>query len=117
MELFVETCRITRGFPGHERFGLTSQARRAAASVPANIAEGHGRTHRGEYLHHVGIARGSLMELDSHLEGARRLGYLTDEDFGAVSARIDRLGRMLTRLAVRLRESPTRCRPPMTPDR
>jgi four helix bundle protein len=66
MNLVTETYRLSRQFPTDERFGLTSQMRRSAVSIPANIAEGHGRSHRGDFLHHVSFARGSLAELETH---------------------------------------------------
>ena len=72
---------ITQSFPADERFGLTSQVRRSAVSVPANIAEGHGRTGNREFLHHLSIASGSLRELETLLEVARDADYLREERF------------------------------------
>jgi four helix bundle protein len=106
MELSLETYRLTRRFPRSELYGLSSQAQRAAVSVPANIAEGHGRFYRGDFQRHVAIARGSLMEPDTHLELARQLGYASERDLSRASAMIDKLGRMLTNLATKLARSP-----------
>jgi four helix bundle protein len=104
--LVRETYRLTKHFPASENFGLVQQARRAAVSVPANIAEGHGRIHRGEFFRHVAIARGSLMELDTHFVIAREQGYLTAEELARTTERIAHLGRMLTTLARNLRPFP-----------
>ena len=71
---------LTRTFPSDERFGLTSRMQRSAASIPSNIAEGHGRTHLREYLHHLSIARGSLVELETQLVLAARRQYVSLED-------------------------------------
>ena len=67
MDLVVATYRIAARLPRGEQYGLVNQMQRAAVSVPANIAEGHGRSGCREYLHHLSVARGSLMELETHL--------------------------------------------------
>jgi len=77
MDLAHLVHEITRTFPNEERFGLTSQIQRSAASIPSNIAEGHGRTHLREYLHHLSIARGSLVELETQLAIAAQRKYLS----------------------------------------
>jgi four helix bundle protein len=92
----------TEAFPPTERFGLSSQIRRAAASISANIAEGYGRGGRGEYIRHVLIARGSVYELDSHIELATQLGFLPRDSFANLRRDITELTAMLTRLALRL---------------
>jgi four helix bundle protein len=74
IQLAVSIYSFTRGFPREELYGLTSQMRRAAVSVPSNIAEGHGRGSTGEYRQFLGMARGSNCELQTQLEIARALG-------------------------------------------
>ena len=78
MRLAREIYRVSAAFPDAEKFGLTAQIRRCAVSVPSNIAEGAGRGGRKEYAHHLRIARGSLMELDTQLWIARDLGFIPD---------------------------------------
>lgn len=80
MKLAPEIYRITRGFPTEERYGLSSQLRRAAVSVAANIAEGQGRNHFGEFRQFLGIARGSLAELDTLLILSTELSYMGQEE-------------------------------------
>lgn len=79
MDLVTAVYKLTDDFPKSELYGLTSQIRRCAASIPANIAEGQGRRLAGEFLQFLGNARGSLLELDTHLEIAVRLGMLNRE--------------------------------------
>jgi four helix bundle protein len=86
---------LTRTFPVEERYGLASQVRRAAVSISANIAEGHGRSGRGEYLHHLSIARGSLCELETLLLIAERQHFANAETFRDLAAFSDEIGRML----------------------
>lgn len=79
-ELRNECYRIASQMPAHERYGLAGQLRRAAMSVPANIAEGHGRGGTREFLQFLAVARGSLMETESHLVAAEQLGYASAEE-------------------------------------
>jgi four helix bundle protein len=79
MDLAEQCYRTTRAFPKEEMCGMTSQIRRAAASIPANIAEGQGRDHTKEFLNFLSVARGSLMEVETHLMLSRRVELLTKE--------------------------------------
>lgn len=76
MDLVVACYRTSEGFPKSEAYGLVTQLQRAAVSVPANIAEGQGRNHTKEFINHLSIAYGSLMEIETHLQIAERLGYI-----------------------------------------
>jgi four helix bundle protein len=98
MDLVVETYKVSRDFPKEELYGLTSQMRRAAVSVPANIAEGQGRRLSGEFIHFLGNARGSLLELDTHLEIALRLGFIEQKKYQPVQDQIQEVGRILNGL-------------------
>ena len=80
MDLTVEIYRQTKLFPTEEKFGLVSQMNRAVVSIPSNIAEGHGRNSTGEYIQHLGIAKGSLCELEIQIEISRRLGYIANSE-------------------------------------
>lgn len=95
MGLAEHVYQATRSFPRDEAFGLTSQTRRAAASIAANIAEGYGRGTRPSYVSFLRIARGSLLELETHIELAARVNLLPPEDATALLAQTNELGRML----------------------
>jgi four helix bundle protein len=92
----------TRSFPAEERFGLTSQLRRACASIPANLAEGCGRRSEGEVARFIQIAMGSGAELSYHMLLARDLGFLKERDYIELG---EALMRMLSSLSSRLRKS------------
>jgi four helix bundle protein len=94
-KLSLDVYRVSKQFPRDEIYGLTSQTRRAAISVVSNIAEGQGRLTRGEFLQHLGIARGSLFELHSQLEIATDLGYVTASDFRDLDSLIGEVRAML----------------------
>jgi four helix bundle protein len=98
MDLVVVSYRAAERFPRTEVYGLSSQLQRAAVSVPANIAEGHGRSHTKEYLHHLSIAYGSLMEVETHLLIAEKLSYLEQAQLAAALELSARVGRMLNGL-------------------
>jgi len=100
--LVKESYRIARELPTYEVYGLASQLRRASVSIPSNIAEGNRRIHRKEYIHHLSIARGSVAELETHIEIARMLSYIPASEVGAVQELIDHVSRMLTRLIASL---------------
>ena len=87
--------RVSSGFPPEEKYGLTSQMRRAAVSVAANIAEGAARTGTGEFLRFLSVASGSMAEVETFLILAGRLGYLTEADRQALEAEAQEIGRML----------------------
>ena len=98
MELVTEVYRVTSDFPKHELYGLTGQSRRAAVSVPSNLAEGHGRTSRREFHQFISQARGSLVEVETQLEIAQNLGYLPAAIACELLAKAGRVGRMLNGL-------------------
>ena len=104
----VEACyKATETFPREQQFGLTDQLQRAAVSVPANIAEGHGRQSTGDYLRHLSIARGSLMELETHLQISARLNYLGHHRLAELLNQTSEIGRMLSGLISAMREKRT----------
>ena len=96
--MVTEVYTVTARFPGHEIYGLTSQLQRASVSIPSNIAEGHGRATKGEFIPFLCHARGSLCQVQSQIFIARRLGYITQQHEEAVLARADELGRILNGL-------------------
>jgi len=108
MELVILVYRITAQFPKHEIYGLTSQLRRASVSIPSNIAEGYGRGSRKEYLQFLGIAQGSLKELETQAILAERLNYSTTAQIEKLLEDTDRLGKMLGGLIRSLKTETTR---------
>jgi len=107
MDLVEAVYAATKHFPADERFRLINQATRAAVSVPANIAEGHARGTRRDYAQFVAMAKGSLMELETYVMIAQRLGYSTVHDTETLLDRTAELSRMLTALRHRLLEPRT----------
>lgn len=98
MDLVTATYRATAGFPKDELFGLTSQLRRAAVSIPSNIAEGQGRLSEKEFRYFLGQARGSLMEVETQLQIAENLGYLQKEKTASLLQSCAEVGRILNGL-------------------
>ncbi len=98
MDMTVRTYEITRRFPAEEQYGLVSQMRRAAASVPANIAEGQARRSPKEFLQMLGIARGSLAELETFVSLSERLGLIGSEIGGSVLEECAEINRMINGL-------------------
>jgi four helix bundle protein len=95
MTLAAGTYRVTQRLPRQEAFGLTSQLRRSAVSVPSNIAEGSSRGTTREFIRFLQVARGSLGELQTQLLIARDVGYLTEADLDPTLALVDEVGRLL----------------------
>ncbi|MCO5220867.1 MAG: four helix bundle protein [Thermomicrobiales bacterium] len=103
MELTKAVYSSTKSWPADERYSLTSQVRRSVVSVPANIAEGHGRSGDREFLHHLSIASGSLREVETLLEVARDAEYLQDVQFGELMVMCEQTRRPLRGLIAYLR--------------
>ena len=99
MELVREIYMLTGSFPKHELFGLVSQLRRAAVSIPSNIAEGYRRTTHRDFNLFIGHSRGSLAEIETQLEIARNLGYLTRQCSINLQKKTDRLAKVLAGLS------------------
>jgi len=98
MDLAESCYQVTKAFPKSETFGLMGQIRRAAVSIPANIAEGQGRRHTKEFLNHLSMARGSLMELETHLILGQRVGLVEKSDLDRLLTLSDQISRMLSGL-------------------
>jgi four helix bundle protein len=114
MNLVEEVYRLAARFPASENYRLTAQITRAAASVPANIAEGRARSSRKEYAWFLSVAKGSLMETDTFLSIAVRLGYLSDELTGPAFALVAEVSKMLTAEQARV-EPPVTCHAQVAP--
>jgi four helix bundle protein len=102
MDLVERIYELTASFPRDERFGLTSQIRRAAVSVPSNIGEGSRRKKRKAFLNHLDIALGSQAEVEVQLEIAKRLRFLKVADYNRTQLTVEEIGRMLNGLIVSL---------------
>ena len=100
MDLATSVYRLSRSWPKEEVYGLSAQVRRAAVSVCANIAEGYGRENRGSYLQFLRIAQGSLKEVETHLEIARRIGIADDNEIAGQMEQGESVGKLL-RLLIR----------------
>jgi four helix bundle protein len=101
--LTLSVYKVTQAFPKEERFGLSSQIRRASASIPANLAEGCGRRSDGEMARFVQIAMGSGAELSYHLLLARDLGFMTNEEHVELNTSLERVMRMMSALSSKVR--------------
>ena len=104
MSLTKNIYQITGSFPHEERFGLTSQLRRAAVSVPSNIAEGYARASTKDYIHFLSIARGSIAEIETQLYISKDLEYVQEESLENVFVLIEEISKMLTAMIVKLKQ-------------
>jgi four helix bundle protein len=107
MALALDCYRFSSKLPTEEKFGLISQIRRASVSIPANIAEGHGREHTGSFVQHLRIAQGSLKELETELLISQGALDAPEEDVTVLLSQTDELGRMLRALIRSLQHQPT----------
>ena len=103
MDLVETVYRESAAIPAEERYGLAAQIRRAAVSVPANIAEGQGRFTDGEFLNHLSVAHGSVRELETHALIAQRLEFLERPAVSTILADAAEVGRLITALANELK--------------
>jgi four helix bundle protein len=102
MDLAEEICRLSRAFPKEELYGLTGQIRRAAVSVPSNIAEGQARQSTAEFLNFLSIAQGSLAEMDTQITLLHRFQYALPASTAKTSALIEEVSKMLRVLRAKL---------------
>src|ERR1041384_679568 len=98
MDLVVACYRMVEKFPKSETYGLTVQLQRAVVSIPANIAEGQGRNHTKEFINHLSIAYGSLMEVETHLQIAARLAHRAQSEVDDLLVKTNEIGKMLNGL-------------------
>jgi len=101
--LVVLIYTITRGFPQEELYGLISQMRKSAISIPSNIAEGYGRRSSGDYQRFLNVSMGSLFELETQVLIASELGFVGEAAYADASAQIDEIERMLSALIEKLK--------------
>jgi four helix bundle protein len=102
MDLAAEVHLLSKGFPRDELYGLTSQVRRAAVSIPSNIAEGQARQSTAEFLNFLSIAQGSLAEVDTQILLAQRFQYVSDETTAKAASLIIEVSKMLFSLRAKL---------------
>jgi four helix bundle protein len=102
MDLVTECYQLAHRLPANELYGLASQMRRAAVSVPANIAEGFGRWYSKEFVHFLLVANGSLKELETHLLIGKRLGFFSPQHLTQPQSLVEEIGRMLSALRKKL---------------
>ena len=103
VDFVVMIYKMTESFPKEEKFGLTSQIRRAAVSIPANIAEGAARKSDKEFLQFLFVSQGSTSEVETEILIAYRLGFLSDSNFELINKTLDDIGRMITGLSNHLK--------------
>jgi len=108
MTLVTEIYRLSKSFPKDETYGLTSQMRRCAVSIPSNMAEGYGRNSTSDYIRFLYIAAGSLYELQTHIEIALNLQYLNKTNFDKLYESSREIERMLSSLTKKLNDKRTR---------
>ena len=106
IELVTDVYKSSERFPKEERYGLTSQIRRAAVSIPANLAEGAGRRSQKEFAYFLSNSQGSASELETELIIANRLGYLDEATFAKLIAQLERIGRLITGLVRHISAGP-----------
>ena len=107
VDFVVRVYKLTETFHKEEKFGLTSQIRRAAVSIPSNIAEGAARNSIKEFMQFLSIAQGSASELETAIIVARRLDYLDDDSFHELRLSLERIGRLITGLSQHLKQKNT----------
>ncbi len=105
LKLTVEVYKISQKFPSEEKFGLMSQIRRCAVSVPSNIAEGAGRRTDGEFVNFLGIAHGSICELETQLYVAEELNYLQSIELNKVISELNEIQKMLYTLILKFQNT------------
>ena len=104
IDFVVDIYKISESFPESEKFGLITQLRRAAVSLPSNLAEGSGRNGRKELINFLHIARGSLFEIGTQLEISQRLGFVSQDDYDKLEERRATIQRMMNALISSLRK-------------
>lgn len=103
IEIVTDTYKITKKFPKDELYGLTSQIRRAAVSIPSNIAEGFKRSYSKEYSQFLHIALGSAAELETQLIIAKELGFIPESELNDISDKLDHVSKMISSLLNKLK--------------